>query len=261
MKIEIEGLGKVFDARGRSVPALENVNLKVNDGEFVCIIGPSGCGKSTLLYMIAGLEFPTTGSIRADGVPVTGPDPSRALIFQDAALFPWLDVESNIAFGLRMKRTQKKERVANVERLLRMVHLEQFSRAWVHELSGGMKQRVAIARALAVDPAVLLLDEPFGALDAMTRDMLHGELQEVWQSTGKTFVFVTHNVREAVALGDRVLVMSPRPGRVVAEHRIALSHPRRVEDERVIELAQVVSQDLRLEHVESPRPRQRKHSL
>lgn len=261
MKIEVDGVGKVFDARGRSVPALENITLKVDDGEFVCVIGPSGCGKSTLLYMIAGLEFPTSGSIRADGVPVRGADPSRVLIFQDAALFPWLDVESNIAFGLRMKRMRKKKRTEIVERLLRMVHLEQFSRAWVHELSGGMKQRVAIARALAVDPEVLLLDEPFGALDAITRDMLHGELQEVWQSTGKTFVFVTHNVREAVALGDRVLVMAPRPGRIVAEHRIDLPHPRRVEDERVIELAQRVSQDLRLEHAESPPPRQRRHSL
>ncbi|HYV51540.1 MAG TPA: ABC transporter ATP-binding protein, partial [Dongiaceae bacterium] len=182
MKIEIEGVGKVFDARGRSVPALENINLNIDDGEFVCLIGPSGCGKSTLLAMIAGLERPTSGSIRADGVPIKGAASSRVLIFQEAALFPWLDVESNVAFGLKMKRMPRKERARTVERLLRMVHLEQFARAWVHELSGGMKQRVAIARALAVEPAVLLLDEPFGALDAMTRDMLHGELQEVWQS-------------------------------------------------------------------------------
>jgi sulfonate transport system ATP-binding protein len=258
LKIEIEGVGKVFDARGRSVPALENINLNIDDGEFVCLIGPSGCGKSTLLAMIAGLERPTSGSIRADGALIKGPSSSRVLIFQEAALFPWLDVESNVAFGLKMKRTSRKERARTVERLLRMVHLEQFARAWVHELSGGMKQRVAIARALAVEPAVLLLDEPFGALDAMTRDMLHGELQEVWQSTGKTFVFVTHNVREAVALGDRVIVMSPHPGRIVAEHRIDLPHPRRVEHERVIEIAQHVAEDLRLTHEESPPRRERR---
>jgi NitT/TauT family transport system ATP-binding protein len=259
MKIEIEGVGKVFDARERSVPALENIHLTVDEGEFVCIIGPSGCGKSTLLALIAGLEFPTSGTIRAGGQLVRGPDSSRAMIFQDAALFPWLDVQTNVAFGLRMKRVSRKEQRVTVERLLRIVHLEQFARAWVHELSGGMKQRVAIARALAVEPAVLLLDEPFGALDAMTRSMLHAEIQEVWQSTRKTFVFVTHNLREAVALGDRVVVMSPHPGRIVSEHRIDLPHPRRVEDQRVIEIAQRVGADLRLDQTESPPQHRHRH--
>ena len=247
MQLELRGVKRTFDARGGdTVCALERVDLVVRAGEFVCVIGPSGCGKSTLLNLLAGLDSPSEGSVFAGGEPVRGTDRSRVLIFQDAALFPWLSVQANIEFGLRMRGTPRAERDAVTSRLLEMVHLTQFARAFVHELSGGMKQRVAIARALAVDPKVLLLDEPFGALDAMTRDLLHTELQDVWLRTKKTIVFVTHNVREAVVLGDRVLVMSPRPGRLVSEHVIDLPRPRRIDDDATVRLARRISADLTL---------------
>jgi NitT/TauT family transport system ATP-binding protein len=246
MNLEISGVSKVFRRRGRSVTALENITLAVAGAEFVCLIGPSGCGKSTMLNLLAGLDTPTEGAVYAGGEKVEGPDPSRVLIFQEAALFPWLTVQANVEFGLTMKGLPRAACRQTAQRLLEMVHLEQFGRAWVHELSGGMKQRVALARALAVDPAVLLLDEPFGALDAIARDRLHGELQELWLHTQKTMVFVTHNVREAVVLGDRVVVMSSRPGRIVAEHRIALGRPRHMEDPGVIPLASRVQADLQV---------------
>ncbi len=244
MQLEIKGVTKIFRRRGRSVTALDSLSLAVASQEFACLIGPSGCGKSTVLNLLAGLDMPSDGQVLAGGALVQGPDPSRVLIFQEAALFPWLNVQANVEFGLNMKGQSRSEVERTATRLLAMVHLEQFSRSWVHELSGGMKQRVALARALAVDPAVLLLDEPFGALDAITRDRLHSELQEVWLHTHKTMIFVTHNVREAVVLGDRVLVMSPRPGRLVAEHQIALPRPRNMEDPRVIPLASRILADL-----------------
>ncbi len=255
MNLELRGVSKTFRAREEWLAALEGIDLSVHAGEFVCLIGPSGCGKSTLLNMLAGLEFPTAGEVFADGQLVTGPDPSRVLIFQEAALFPWLTVQANVEFGLRMKGQPRAACEAEALRLLEMVHLTQFRRAFIHELSGGMRQRVALARALAVDPEVLLLDEPFGALDAITRDLLHGELQEIWMKTNKTVVFVTHNVREAVVLGDRVLVMSPRPGRVVAEHRIALPRPRLIEDLTTTELARRISADLQLKEERPYAPR------
>jgi NitT/TauT family transport system ATP-binding protein len=246
MKIEIRAAQKYFETRRGRVTALERVDLTIAAGEFLCIIGPSGCGKSTLLRLLAGLEAPSSGEILLGGQPVHGTDPGRVMIFQDAALFPWLNVQANVEFGLRMKGLPPAERAAISTRLLNMVHLEKFRHAWVHELSGGMKQRVALARALAVDPAVLLLDEPFGALDAITRDLLHTELQEVWLKTGKTVVFITHNVREAVVLGDRVLVMSAHPGRIVATHRIELPRPRQIEDTVTTEVARRVAVDLKL---------------
>jgi NitT/TauT family transport system ATP-binding protein len=246
MNLELRGISKTFRAREGLLPALEDITLSVRAGEFVCLIGPSGCGKSTLLNILAGLEFPNGGQVFADGRPITGPDSSRVLIFQEAALFPWLSVQDNVEFGLRMKGRPRAERQAEALRLLAMVHLDQFRRAFIHELSGGMRQRVALARALAVEPQVLLLDEPFGALDAITRDLLHGELQEIWMKTNKTVVFVTHNVREAVVLGDRVVVMSPRPGRVVAEHPINLPRPRLIEDTATTDLARRISTDLQL---------------
>lgn len=247
MKLEVQGVQKVFYGRSGLVTALEKVDLTVEEGEFVCLIGPSGCGKSTLLNMLAGLETPAEGQVLADGQPIRGTDPSRVLIFQDAALFPWLTVQANVEFGLSMKNVARAERERTAQQLLEMVHLAQFKGAWVHELSGGMRQRVALARALAVEPAVLLLDEPFGALDAITRDLLHGELQEIWMKTRKTIVFVTHNVREAVVLGDRVIVMSPRPGRIVAEHRIELPRPRQIENIQTTELARRILSDLQLQ--------------
>ncbi len=245
MRLEARGVAKSFDG-SRTVTAVEGIDLDVGDGEFVCIVGPSGCGKSTLLYMLAGLEFPTAGLIVADGRSVTGTDPSRALMFQDGALFPWLSVLANVEFGLKMKKLAPDVREARARQLLRMVHLEPFAHASVHELSGGMRQRVSLARALAVEPDVLLLDEPFGALDAITRGILHTELQEIWLSTRKTIVFITHNVRESVVLGDRVLVMSPRPGRIVAEHRIELPRPRHIDDAEVNAYARRIAADVKL---------------
>ena len=243
--LEIRGVRRCFNTRdGKVVNALDTTNLTISAGQFVCIVGPSGCGKTTLLNMLAGLDSATEGGVFADGDPVRGTDPTRVLIFQDAALFPWLSVQANVEFGLRMRGMQASERAATALRLLELVHLEQFTHAYVHELSGGMKQRVAIARALAVDPAVLLMDEPFGALDAMTRGILHAELQELWMRTKKTIVFVTHNVREAVVLGDRVIVMSRRPGRVISDHHVDLPRPRRIEDDNTMRLAGVISEEL-----------------
>jgi NitT/TauT family transport system ATP-binding protein len=246
MELELRGVERRFEARnGHVVHALGRTDLTVRPGEFVCIVGPSGCGKTTLLNLLAGLDAPSEGAVFADGAAVRGTDPSRVLIFQDAALFPWLSVQANVEFGLRMRDMPARERAATASRLLDLVHLDQFSRAYVHELSGGMKQRVAIARALAVDPEVLLMDEPFGALDAMTRGILHAELQELWMRTKKTVVFVTHNVREAVVLGDRVLVMSQRPGRILSDHRVDLPRPRRIEDDNTMRLARVISEELK----------------
>lgn len=244
MDLELRGVGRSFERPGRLVEALAGVSVTVKSGEFVCLVGPSGCGKTTVLHLLAGLDRPTTGTVLADGVPVTGPDPRRVLIFQDAALFPWLSVQANVEFGLRIRGIEKEERLSRVRTLLEMVHLEKFAHSWVHELSGGMKQRVALARALAVDPAVLLLDEPFGALDAITRDRLHEELQELWMQAAKTVLFVTHNVREAAVLGDRILVMSRAPGRIIAEHRVGIPRPRHMEDPGIMPLAKQVLADL-----------------
>lgn len=241
MEIEVCGVEKRFDG---GVQALAEVNLKIPSGQFLCILGPSGCGKSTLLYTIAGLETTTKGEVFADGKPIQGTDPSRLLMFQDAALFPWLTVQGNVEFGMR--GLPRAERAAQARKWLEMVKLQEFANKWAHQLSGGMRQRVALARALAVKPAALLLDEPFGALDAITRDLLHIELQEIWSKTKKTIIFVTHNVREAVVLGDRVIVMSARPGRIVADHTINLPRPRHIEDNQTATLAGEISADLRL---------------
>jgi len=254
MKIQVKGIQKSFEMRGRTITALEQIDLAIEEGEFVCLIGPSGCGKSTLLNLIAGIDFPTKGKVLANGARVRGADPSRVLIFQDGGLFPWLNVQANVEFGLQMKGLPRDERARIARSYLNMVNLGQCSHAWLHELSGGMRQRVALARALAVDPDVLLLDEPFGALDAITRDLLHTELQEIWMRTKKTVVFVTHNVREAVVLGDRVIVMSPRPGRITAEHRITLPRPRQIEDLETTRLAGLISADLKLSE-EAPHAR------
>ena len=242
ISLQIENVSKVFTGRSGSVEALRPVNLAVEAGEFVCLLGPSGCGKSTLLSIIAGLEAATTGIVLADSRKIQGPGTDRILLFQEAALFPWLDVQRNVEFGLRQLGTPTKERRALARRFIEMVHLKGFERSYVHQLSGGMRQRVAIARALAINPAVLLMDEPFGALDALTRDRLHAELELIWSSTRKTILFVTHNVREAVALGDRVLVFSPRPGRIVREFRIDLPRPRSLEDHSLVdESAEILS--------------------
>jgi NitT/TauT family transport system ATP-binding protein len=235
--LRIEGVSKTFPGRSGSLEALQTVHLAVEAGEFVCLLGPSGCGKSTLLSIIAGLESASTGTVWANGRQVQGPGTDRVLLFQEAALFPWLDVEHNVEFGLRQIGTPARERRALARRFLELVHLQGFERSYVHQLSGGMRQRAAIARALALDPAILLMDEPFGALDALTRDRLHAELESIWASTRKTILFVTHNVREAAALGDRVLIFSPRPGRIVREFRIDLPRPRSLEDHSLVDEA------------------------
>jgi NitT/TauT family transport system ATP-binding protein len=226
-KLHIENVTKRFKARKGLVHALDNISLTVNEGEFVCLVGPSGCGKSTLLNLIAGLDFPDSGRILADGKPVTGPGSDRMVMFQESALFPWLDVLDNILFGLRLKpNLNNKERREVAQFYLQLVGLDRFTHANVHELSGGMKQRVALARCLAPNPRVLLMDEPFGALDALTREQLYGDLQRIWQGRKKTIVFVTHNVREGACLGDRVVLFSPHPGRVQEQFSVDLSRPR-----------------------------------
>jgi NitT/TauT family transport system ATP-binding protein len=230
-KLSAQGVSKTFrNARGEVVSALGEVNLDIGEGEFVCLIGPSGCGKTTLLNLFAGLDQPDTGGIEMDGRPITSPGPDRAMLFQDPALFPWLNVRGNVEFALELIGVPKDERPDRAMHWLRKVHLGRFANAQPHELSGGMRSRAAIARALACQPEVLLADEPFAALDAQTREILQAELQEVWSETRNTFVFVTHNVREAVFLADRVVLMSAPPGTFVAEHRITAPRPREFED-------------------------------
>ncbi|SCY88541.1 ABC transporter ATP-binding protein [Microvirga guangxiensis] len=226
-KIEIEGVSKWFTPKRNIVQALDNVSLSVADGEFVCLLGPSGCGKSTLLDIIAGLTKPDQGRVLADGKAIEGPGRERLVMFQESALFPWLDAFGNVMFGLKLRPDltgKERRRIAN--EYLELVGLGKFKHAHVHELSGGMKQRVALARALAPDPHVLLMDEPFAALDAMTRDQLYDDIQRIWMESRKTIVFVTHNVREAVCLGDRIVLMTPSPGRISQIFDIPLPRPR-----------------------------------
>ncbi|MBM3848193.1 MAG: ABC transporter ATP-binding protein, partial [Verrucomicrobia bacterium] len=200
-KLVIDKVDKCFETSRGRVTALENISLTIREGEFVCLVGPSGCGKSTLLNIVAGLESPTKGQITADGKPVTGPGSERLMMFQESALFPWLDVMGNVMFGLKLKpKLNDKERREIAKFYIRLVGLEKFQHSNIHELSGGMKQRVALARSLAPNPRVLLMDEPFAALDAMTREQLYGDIQEIWSQRKKTILFVTHNVREAVCL-------------------------------------------------------------
>ena len=230
---------------GERLLALDRINLQVRAGEFLCVVGPSGCGKSTLLHLIAGLHWQTSGQVLVDGRPVQGPGTDRILIFQEHGLFPWLTVAENVEFGMKMKGLPKAERIEKVRHYLRLVHLTKFEKSYIHQLSGGMRQRVAIARALATEPDVLLMDEPFAALDAQTRDLLHDELERIWSETGRTIIFVTHNVREAVRLGDRVVLLTFRPGRVKSEFPISLARPRSLEDPEVALTAREVLDELR----------------
>lgn len=211
---------------GTGLVALDRISLEVKDKEFVCILGPSGCGKTTLLRLIAGLDTPQGGSIVLDGESITGPNPKIGFVFQEYSLFPWRNVIDNIAFGLEMKGMPKGERYRIAEKYLELVNLSAFTTSYPAELSGGMRQRVAVARALALDPVLLLMDEPFGALDAQTRNMLQTELLGIWEKTQKTIVFITHSVDEAVYLSDRIIVLSPRPGKVCRTVSIGLPRPR-----------------------------------
>ena len=235
--LRLDGVTKRHGEGKDAVVALDALSLTVGAGEFVCVVGASGCGKSTMLGLVAGLDTPSAG-----GVHVSGGRP--ALMFQDSALFPWLTVEENVAFPLQMQGVSRGDRKRRVAELLEMVHLGQFAHRRPHELSGGMKQRVALARALAQQANLLLMDEPFAALDAMMRDHLHSELETLWQRTGLTVVFVTHNVREAVRLGDRVLLLSSRPGRLLAEYDIDIPRPRRIESPEVARTAREITDRL-----------------
>jgi NitT/TauT family transport system ATP-binding protein len=230
-KLAARDVTKSFlNQRGDRLSAIGEVDLEVAPGEFVCLIGPSGCGKTTLLNLFAGLEQPDAGDLSIDGRRIAGPGPDRAVLFQDPALFPWMTVLANVEFALEMIGVGREDRNERAIHWLKRVHLGRFAGAQPHELSGGMRQRAAIARALACQPEVLLADEPFAALDAQTREILQNELQEVWSETKNTFLFVTHNVREAVFLADRVVLMSAPPGQLVAEHRISVGRPRDFED-------------------------------
>ncbi len=224
--LDVRGVSKRFAFNGESVTALTDANLRIEKGEFVCLIGPSGCGKSTLLRMVAGFESVSDGELLMWTKPVTGPGPDRGMVFQDYGLFPWLTVRKNIGFGPVARGRPAKEVRATEERFVEMVGLTRFADAFPHQLSGGMKQRVAIARVLANDAEVVLMDEPFGALDAMTRERLQAELLEIWAKQKLTVLFVTHAIEEAIVLADRVVVMSPGPGRIVADERIDLPRPR-----------------------------------
>ena len=245
-KLVVEGVSKRFHARRTAVHALDNVSMTVSEGEFVCLVGPSGCGKSTLLNIIAGLEKPDSGQVLADGKPVVGPGRERMMMFQESALFPWLDVLGNLMFSLKLKpNLNRKERREVAMFYLKLVGLEKFMDANIHELSGGMKQRVALARSLAPNPRVLLMDEPFAALDALTREQLYGDIQQIWEKRRKTIVFVTHNVREAVCLGNRVLLFSPHPGRIRYDFTINLPRHRDINDVGVAENATIIRDKLK----------------
>jgi NitT/TauT family transport system ATP-binding protein len=247
-KVHLDGISLSYKTNdGKKLLALDNIDLKVQPGEFLCIVGPSGCGKSTLLHLIAGLHKPTAGQVLMDSKPVSAPGTDRILIFQELGLFPWLTVGQNVEFGMKMKGLTKAERAEKVQYYLRLVHLSQFKDSYTHQLSGGMRQRVALARALATEPDVLLMDEPFAALDAQTRDLLHDELERIWAETGRTIIFVTHNVREAIRLGDRVALISFRPGKIKREYRIDLPRPRQLEDVSVAMSAREILDDLREE--------------
>lgn len=226
VKVKIDNVKKVYNGRNGEMVALNGVSLDICDNEFVCVIGPSGCGKSTLLNIIAGLHQATSGKIYVDDNEVNGPGQERGVVFQQYALFPWLTVRKNVEFGLRIKGADKKEAAEVANRYLKMVDLQDFANSYPKELSGGMKQRVAIARAYAVNPQVLLMDEPFGALDAQTRTQLQSELLKTWEKERKTCFFITHDVDEAIILAQRVVIMSARPGRVKEIVNIDIPHPR-----------------------------------
>lgn len=246
IKLRAENVGMTFLRDGKTLPVLENINLEVGDGEFVCLLGPSGCGKSTLLSAMAGFIKPTSGAIRIDEEIVRGPDPRRIFVFQERGVFPWLTVEGNIGFGLG--KLSRKERAQRVDHYIHMVGLEGFGKSYPHELSGGMKQRVEVARALAVNPDVMFLDEPFGALDSITRMIMRSELLRIWQAERKTILFVTHDIDEAVQLADRVVVMSARPGCVQQIVSIDIPHPRDISSPRYLQLRDGILSQIGLAH-------------
>ena len=245
-KLCAEHIYMSFTRDGESLPVLEDINLDVGNGEFLCLLGPSGCGKSTLLSTIAGFLSPTSGEVKIDGEVVRGPDPRRIFVFQERGVFPWLTVEGNIGFGLfKLPRAEREHRIAHY---IKMVGLEGFEKSYPPELSGGMKQRLEVARALAVNPDMLFLDEPFGALDSITRLIMRGELLRIWEAERKTIIFVTHDIDEAVQLADRVVVMSARPARIQRIVEIDIAHPRDISSRRYLELRDGIFEEIGLAH-------------
>ena len=245
-KLRIEGLSITFPREGGSISVLEDINLGVSEGEFLCVLGPSGCGKSTLLNAVAGFLAPSSGRIAIDGEVVRGPDPRRIFVFQERGVFPWLTVEGNIGFGLF--KLPKAERARRIAHYLNLVGLQGFEKAYPQELSGGMKQRLEVARALAVNPDMLFLDEPFGALDSITRLIMRRELLRIWEAERKTIIFVTHDIEEAVQLADRVVVMSARPARIQRVVEIDISHPRDLSSSRYLQLRDGIFEEIGLAH-------------
>lgn len=246
-KLEAKNIVKYFNHDSHKLKALDGINLKVDSGDFVCLVGPSGCGKSTFLRIVAGLETQDDGEIVFDGRPVSGTGPERIMVFQEGALFPWLKVQDNVEFGLKMAGIPKEERAKISNRYLDMMQLTKFADAYTYQLSTGMKQRVAIARALVMDPDVLLMDEPFAALDAQTRDLLLVEMQLIWEKTKKTILFVTHSVAEASVLGTKIAVFSNRPSAIKKEMENNAHRPRVMEDESLREIQQNILAELRPE--------------
>ncbi len=226
VKVKIDNVVKKYSGRNGEMVALNGVSLDIHENEFVCVVGPSGCGKSTLLNIIAGLHEPTSGQVLVDGQAVSGPGPDRGVVFQQYALFPWLTVQKNVEFGLKLQGMSQDKAEQEAKKYIKMVDLEQFAQSYPKELSGGMKQRVAIARAYAINPKVLLMDEPFGALDAQTRTQLQTELLKTWEKEQKTCFFITHDVEEAIILAQRVIIMSARPGRIKEVVEINIPYPR-----------------------------------
>lgn len=246
MKLSAENIHMAFEENGKTTSVLDNIQLDVSEGEFLCLLGPSGCGKSTLLSILAGFLSPTSGEVKIDGQAVHGPDPRRIFVFQERGVFPWLTVQGNVGFGLtKLSRSERAERVAHY---IKMVGLEGFETAYPPELSGGMKQRLEVARALAVNPDMLFLDEPFGALDSITRLVMRGELLRIWEAERKTIIFVTHDIDEAVQLADRVVVMSSRPAKVQQIVNIDIPHPRDISSARYLELRDGIFQQIGLAH-------------
>jgi NitT/TauT family transport system ATP-binding protein len=245
-KLYVDKVSVAFERDGKRTEVLSNIDLEVGDGEFVCLLGPSGCGKTTLLNAMAGFLSPSSGEIRVDGETIRKPDPRRIFVFQERGVFPWLTVEGNIGFGLsKLSRTEREQRIAHY---VKMVGLQGFEKTYPQELSGGMKQRLEVARALAVNPDMLLLDEPFGALDSITRLIMRGELLRIWEAERKTIIFVTHDIDEAVQLADRVVVMSARPATIQRIVNIDIAHPRDISSTRYLELRDGIFQQIGLAH-------------
>ena len=245
-KIRAENVSMVFKRDGKSTSVLDDVSLEIKEGEFICLLGPSGCGKSTLLNIIAGFLSPSQGEVTIDSEKVTGPDSRRIFVFQERGVFPWLTVEGNIGFGLfKLPKEEQERRIAHY---IQMVGLQGFEKAYPQEMSGGMKQRLEVARALAVNPDVMFLDEPFGALDSITRLIMRGELLRIWEAEKKTIVFVTHDIEESIQLADRVVVISARPAKIQSIVEIDIEHPRDLSSPRYLELRDGIFEQIGLAH-------------